>query len=275
MISFFQIDGNVKQHSQACYLFGSRPLSHVIFWLVYYLAFSLIWLKKDIGLYASFYLEFILLPLRMMAVYAMIYWLLPNFLLQRKFQKFFVSYAVLLIVSGCLLRVFDHYFYQQLLLNNNSNLLDFSSLVRNIVLVNSTIVFVAALKILQLYFIEREKVASLRDHKNSNERQMSDSLLTLKANRRVHHVKASQILYIESMGNYVSYFLANGEKIVVYCSLKSSLAALPENFIRLQRSYVINTQHIQSYNHENVVINGHTLPRGPDVLDQQLQPSNI
>ncbi len=274
MINIFQIDSNVKEHSQACYLFGSRPFSHVAFWLVYYLAFSFIWIKTDTGLYASFYLEFILLPPRMMAVYAMVYWLLPNFLLQKKFQQFILSYAALLIVSGCLLRIFDHYFYQQLLLNKNGSLLDFPGLIRNIVLVNSTIIFVTALKVLQLYFIERERVARLCT-KVDNSVKVNDPVLILKSNRRIHHVKASQILYIESMGNYVSYFLLNDEKIVVYCSLKASLTALPEHFIRLQRSYVINTQHIQSYSHENVVISGNTLPRGPDVLDQQLQPPII
>ncbi len=205
----------------------------------------------------------------------MIYWLLPNFLLQRKFQQFILSYAALLIIAGSLQRTFDHYFYQQLLLNKNGNLLDFSNLVRNIVLVNSTIIFVAALKVLQLYFIEREQVTKLRTTINDNELKVSDSVLVLKSNRRIHHVKASHILYIESMGNYVNYFLISGEKIVVYCSLKASLEALSDNFIRLQRSYVINTQYIQSYNHENVVINGNTLPRGPDVLNKQLQPPTI
>ena len=272
MINIFQIDHNVKQHQQACYLFGSRPLTHVVFWLVYYLTFSFIWLKPETGLFASFYLEFILLPLRMMAVYSMIYWLLPNFLLQRKFKKFFLSYAALLLASGCLLRVFDHYFYQQLLLKQDGQLWQVSSLVRSIVLVNTTIILVAMVKILQLYFAKQDKLLSLQNRPFDSDKKVTDHLLTLKANRRTHYVKSSQVLYLESMGNYVSYFLSTNEKIVVYSSLKASLSSLPENFIRLQRSYVINVQHIQSYNHENVVINGMTLPRGPDIDDKVLQP---
>lgn len=273
MISILQIDSNVKQHQQACYLFGSRPLSHVVFWLTYYLTFSFIWMKSDTGLFASFYLEFILLPLRMMAVYTMLYWLIPNFLLLRKFKTFFSAYIILLIVVGSLLRVFEQYFYQALLLNKAGNLLDFASLVRNIMLVNSTVIFVSMLKILQLYFIGQESLINIRA-KMKKSVNVNDSILTLKSNRRIHHIPASDILYIESMGNYVSYYLVNEEKIVVYNSLKASLEALPKNFIRLQRSYVVNVQHIRSYNHENVVINDVVLPRGPDIVDLDLQPSN-
>lgn len=272
MMNIFQIDKNVKQHQQACYFLGSRPLTHVLCWLVYYLLFSVIWIKPETGTFASFYLEFILLPLRMMAVYCMIYWLLPNFLLKRRYQQFFMGYLVLLIVSGCLLRVFDHYFYQQLLLNESGNLLSFSSLVRSIVLLNSTVVFVSMLKVLQLYFIAQDMHSKVTTSPSPEDKKNIDPILTLKANRRTHYIKTSQILYIESMGNYVSYFLSNNEKIVVYSSLKASLLVLPENFIRLQRSYVINVQHIQSYSHENVVIKGVTLPRGPDISDHELQP---
>ncbi|MEN0051111.1 MAG: hypothetical protein AAF806_28870, partial [Bacteroidota bacterium] len=86
-------------------------LFHLIFWTLYYLLFGLIWVKE--GNYkASFHLEFVLLPARILAVYVTIYSLIPLLLLRQKFLKFVISYVGLLLACAVMQCFFIHFFYE-------------------------------------------------------------------------------------------------------------------------------------------------------------------
>lgn len=264
-------NNNYNSNHLMSFFLTNRVLRHVTFWLIYYLFFSLIWVKPDLGYLSSFYLEFILLPIRIMAAYTMMYWLIPQYLVKKQYQNFAIGYLVLLITAGCLQRLFDHFFYQQLMLNVDSNLLNITPVFKSIILVNTTIILAAVYKVFQLFLFEQQQVKMLTEQ--LTQLKNNDNLLIeLKSNRRTHHIKESQILYIEGMGNYVNYYLENDEKITVYSSIKAALEPLPAHFIRLHRSYIINTKQISSYNHENVNIRQHVIPRGADITDEMLTP---
>ena len=101
--------------------------------------------------------------------------------------------------------------------------------------------FVSSIYILHLYFKEKSK-------KEIN----TNDVIKLKSNRRVYRVQPKDILYIEGLGNYVNYMMADGKKITVYQSLKKCLENLSSDFIRIQKSFIINKNHIKSYNNESV-----------------------
>ncbi len=243
------------------YLFGSRIFTHVVFWLVYYLAFSLIWATPEHGLLASFFLEFVLLPPRMLAVYATIYFLMPTYLLQRRLVKFLLGYAVVIVAAAIIQRLSGFFFYEQLFMGGDGDLVTVSGLLRSMVLVNTTVISVTAVKLLQHYYVA---VAE------ADAGEPAQQQVAVRADRRTHMIAPDDILYIEGMGNYVTYILKDGKKLVVYGSIKSALAALPDQFFRLHRSYILNRRHLQSFNAENVIVGGHELPRGKDVPDALL-----
>ena len=246
---------------QRFYLFGSRAATHIVFWLGYYIVFSLIWMQPERGYFASFYLEFVLLPPRLLAVYGMIYFLMPRYLLAERYLAFLAGYAGLLALAATLQRLSGFYFYEYLLVGSSDTFFDLAALVRSIVLVNTTVIFVAAVKMYQFYLLEAYRNRAIG---------AGDKPITLKADRRTHIVAPDDILYIEGMGNYVSYYLDGGDKLVVYSSIKAAHRELPEQFVRLQRSYIVNRRHIQSFNAEKVFVGGHELPRGKDVADSVL-----
>ncbi|WP_286830860.1 MULTISPECIES: LytR/AlgR family response regulator transcription factor [Kordiimonas] len=249
-----------EQIRQSFYLFGSRVLTHILFWVGYYVLFSLVWVKPDKGYFASFYLEFVLLPARLAAVYAMIYVLMPRFLLVRQYGRFLLSYAGLIVLAGLVHRLSAYFFYEKLLFGQADPFFDLGALVRAVLLVNTTVVFVAAAKMFQLYLVEAEK----------NRVSGQAEQVAVRANRRTYLLDPADILYLESMGNYVSYFLGDGEKLVAHGSIKAALEDLPEGFIRLHRSYVVNKAHITAFNSEKVQVGETDLPRGKDVDDAML-----
>lgn len=240
------------------YIFNSRILTHLLFWVFYYVSFSLIWSLNG-SYFKSFYLEFILLPTRILAVYATIYFLLPKFLLNRKYLKFVLGYALLVCVAAVLQHVFMYWFYDGLLLGNtNAELFNFKMLVRAAVLINTTVFLVLVVKIFQLYLLEREK------------NYESENIIEIKADRRIHRVRPQDILFIEGKGNYTTYQLVNDKKITAYGSIKKALELLPKNFVRVHKSYVVNKHEIKSLDQNTIEIRNHFIPRGKSVTDELL-----
>ena len=241
------------------YIFNSRVATHVLFWIFYFIFFGLLWAGED-GYLASFYLEFILLPIRIMAVYVAIYYLLPKFLLKRKFSLFFLGYCLTLLLGGVLQRIFIHLFYEELLLNDiSSGLFSLRMLIRAIVLINTTVLLVLGMKLFQLWSLEHQKNA-----------QQVKSILEIKANRRIHRVAIEQVLFIEGLGNYVIYNLSDDSKLTVYGTIKETLSTLPDTFVRVHKSYIINKKHIKSYDTSSIDVHNHMVPRGKSVTDQLL-----
>lgn len=245
--------------SKKLYIFNSRIVTHISFWVLYYLLFSFIWASNKDYL-ASFFLEFVLLPIRVMAVYFTIYFLLPNYILQKKYLRFFMGYLVLIVVASVLQRIFIHLFYENLLLNTTEEgLFSIKMLIRASVLINSTVFLVLSLKIFQLFLIEREK--------NSN---LSNKVIEIKADRRIHRVNADDIMFVEGKGNYTTYNLSNDSKITAYGSIKKTLETLPSNFVRVHKSFIINKNKIRSFDANTIQIEDESIPRGKSVNDEVL-----
>ena len=242
------------------YLFGSRPATHGVFWLVYYVTFSLIWVKPESGLFASFYLEFLLLPARIFSVYCVVYFLLPRYLLASRFGMFILFYAGVLMIAASLQSAVAVYFYQNLLFDAERATFTLAEWVKNIMLINSTVVFVGALSILKRY------LALLK-----SDQAQPPSTIEINADRRIHIIDVNNIAYIQGMGNYVEVHLLGGRKLTTYSSVKSMRERLPDYFLRVHRSYLINRNHLESFNANDVVIDGVTIPRGKDCEELLLQ----
>ena len=72
--------------------------------------------------------------------------------------------------------------------------------------------------------------------------------ISVKADYKVSLVKISNIVYLESEGEYVRMHLDDGTTITTLFRLKNMEAALPsEMFMRVHRSYIVNLQRIRSY----------------------------
>jgi hypothetical protein len=235
--------------------------------------FSLIWASPpERSYYVSFYLEFVLMPLRIIASYCMMYMLIPSFLSNRKLVAFLSSYFVLIVAAAALQMVIGHFFYDQLLVDRGERFsISIASLLRNMVLINSTVILLGAAKVFQLHF---QLVDSLADEQGSasNTTKTSDTpFIEVKSNRRTHRLRINDIRYVEGMGNYVSYVTTQGNRTVVYSSLKAAQDLLPDSFVRLHRSYLVNRTHIKAYDIDTVTVGDKTIPRAKDISDVLLK----
>lgn len=81
----------------------------------------------------------------------------------------------------------------------------------------------------------------------SNHATESDSI-SIKADYKVAIIRHADIIYIESIGEYIRLHLTNATPITSLIRLKNIESALPaEQFMRVHRSYIVNLSHVTGY----------------------------
>jgi DNA-binding LytR/AlgR family response regulator len=93
---------------------------------------------------------------------------------------------------------------------------------------------------------------------------VSDDILFLKTEYRIVKVAVSDIRYVEAMSEYLKVYLRSAAKpIVTLLSMKKMEEYLPDSFMRIHRSYIINLNDIQEVNKNRVILDADTyLPIG-------------
>ena len=87
--------------------------------------------------------------------------------------------------------------------------------------------------------------------------------LTIRADYKLNKIAYDDILYLEGLDDYVKIHLSNGKKITARISMKSILEKLPETqFIRVHRSYIVNTKHVSSIQNKTVFIGEQSIAVG-------------
>lgn len=95
-----------------------------------------------------------------------------------------------------------------------------------------------------------------RDVHDSHE----DSMF-VRSERKMMRVSFGDILFIESLSDYIKIHLENGKTLVTRDSISNVSAALPqEDFIRVHRSYIVNRHHIDSYTSDTIGMGKHEVP---------------
>ena len=92
----------------------------------------------------------------------------------------------------------------------------------------------------------------------------SDDTLFLKTEYRIVKVSIPDIRYVEAMSEYLKVYLESEAKpIITLLSMKKMEEHLPNYFMRIHRSYIINLTKIQEVNKNRVIMDSDTyLPIG-------------
>lgn len=91
-----------------------------------------------------------------------------------------------------------------------------------------------------------------------------DDSIFLKTDYRIVKVSISDIRYVESMSEYLKVWLEGQPKpVITLLSMKKMAERLPDNFMRIHRSYIVNLTKIQEVNKNRVIMDADTyLPIG-------------
>lgn len=99
------------------------------------------------------------------------------------------------------------------------------------------------------------------EHTNVEEKK-SEAFVYFRSDRKMVKVMLADILYIESMKDYIKV-ITNKASIITKQSISSMEEMLPEySFIRVHRSYIVSLQHIRSFTSELIEIGNTEIPIG-------------
>jgi len=86
------------------------------------------------------------------------------------------------------------------------------------------------------------------------QKELQEQFLMVHSEHKHHKVLLKDIIYIESLKEYVRYHTTQG-KIIELNSMKRLEADLPnQQFIRIHRSYIVALPQIQSYQHGKIIL---------------------
>jgi len=71
--------------------------------------------------------------------------------------------------------------------------------------------------------------------------------LTLNTQEEIRLVPIKDIIRLESMGNYTTFYIEGQNKILVTKTMKEFETVLPQNFLRVHQSHLVNKNFIKSY----------------------------
>ena len=100
----------------------------------------------------------------------------------------------------------------------------------------------------------------------------NDNVIFLKTDYRIVKVSVPDIRYVEAMSEYLKVHLENESKpIVTLLSMKKMEERLPDYFMRIHRSYIVNLTKIQEVNKNRIIMDADTyLPIG-DIYKEAFQ----
>jgi DNA-binding LytR/AlgR family response regulator len=97
------------------------------------------------------------------------------------------------------------------------------------------------------------------------------SWLFVRSDKRIEKIELSDILYVESMGNYVNIY-TESKKIIAYLTLKGIESQLPaREFIKIHQSYLVAFSRINAIEGNLVNIKNKTLPISRNYRDAVMQ----
>lgn len=220
---------------------AENPYYHIAYWifviLVLTLVFGFSWGDNS----AAFFFVSMLLPIVLGTSYFFNYVLVPKYYLTKKYGKFaFYSFciAIISVYLEMLVLVFSFVYMVKLSYDNlNPNATEILLLAVILYL----LVFIGSFLLMMNQITEnRQVIQQLLDEKE----KMKKSFLEIISNRKMTKIPYDEIIYIESLSDYIKVININ-EEIVSKDKISRLAERLPDIFLRIHRSFIINTDRIK------------------------------
>ena len=110
----------------------------------------------------------------------------------------------------------------------------------------------------------QERLTSEAQQQTAPAVHADDDSLYVKTDYRVVRIQVSKIRYVEAMSEYLRIYVEGEPKpVITLLSMKKMEEWLPDTFMRIHRSYIVNLQQVQEVNKSRIILDADTyLPIG-------------
>ncbi|OZV68614.1 LytR/AlgR family response regulator transcription factor [Winogradskyella aurantia] len=231
-------------------------LLHISYWILILIALTLFFGFSWRSHLLAFYFSLLLLPIAVITTYFFNLVLVPKYLLTENYRKF-VLYFFYLIIISLYLEMLVAVFSFVVIADTNKDIVDLEGIsIFNLGITLYLIVFATSFIKLFVEFKKREKlVATLKLDKERNEQKS----LTVRVDRKNQLIPLEELIYIESLSDYVKVITSDTEYVTREKISKLS-HKLPDSFTRIHRSFIVNVEKVISFTTTEINIYNTTLP---------------
>lgn len=234
-----------------------KSWQHIAFWLVVFGLLILIladWFQsyRDAFLYLSF-----LFPVIVGTAYFFNYFLVPRYLFPRRFPRFFLYSFYMLVVSLCLELISAILAF---LTAVQYGINDKGILITDIFTLGGLLYFVVLLfSFLMLskhYFLDQKAIGELQQKQELAAR----GWLSVRSGGQNQRIELNKLLYLESLADYLRFHLSDGDPLESKMKISHIEKDLPATYLRIHRSYIVNSAFVTSFRRDHVMIGETELP---------------
>jgi hypothetical protein len=229
---------------------SKNPYYHIAYWILVILVLSLTFGFSWGNNTAAFFFVCMLLPIVLGTSYFFNYVLVPKFYLTKKYAKFaFYSFctAIVSLYLEMMVLVISYVYLVNL---NFQNLSPKATQIGLLAVILYLLVFIGSFILMMHQIIEnRQVIQELLDEKE----KMKKSFLEIMSNRKIAKIPYDDIVYIESLSDYIKVITVK-EQIVSKEKISNMANRLPEMFLRIHRSFIINTDRIKNVSSDEVMV---------------------
>ena len=230
---------------------------HIVFWILVYGILTLIFSDWFNGTIGAFYYVSLLMPVVMATSYFFNYYLVPRYLFKRRFILLGIYSFYMLVVSLCLEMVAG---VLAMLLMIQYGVSETGALVTDVFTMAGILYFVVLLMsfilLIKHYFLDQRAIGELEEKQT----QLDQGYFTVRSNRQPTRIRFEELLYIESLADYIQFHLENGTQVTSKEKISHMEKSLPDGFIRIHRSFIVNRSKISTYSREHVIVGETELP---------------
>jgi len=122
--------------------------------------------------------------------------------------------------------------------------------------------------------IEWAEFRKEKGNQGEDESVQDRGFILLRSDKKIFKVNFDDILYFESIGDYIKVHLTD-KKIIIHETVKNLLTQLPINkFIRVHKSYIVSVEKIRLIEGNQVDVAGQKIPIGLVFKDELLKRLN-
>ena len=217
-----------------------NPYYHITYWIFVLLVLTMVFTSSWGNNRAAFFFVSMLLPIVLGTSYFFNYVLVPKFYLTKRYGKFaFYSFctAVISVYLEMMVLLFSFVYMVKLSYEDlNPN----ATQILILAFVQYLLVFIGSFLFMMNQIVENRKlIKQLLDEKE----KMKKSFLEIVSNRKMTKIPYNEIIYIESLSDYIKVNTV-GNQIVSKEKISNIASRLPDIFLRIHRSFIVNTDRI-------------------------------
>jgi two-component system, LytTR family, response regulator len=230
---------------------------HIVFWIIVYASLTLIFADWFNGHMEAFFYVSLLMPVILATSYFFNLFLVPRYLFKRRFFLFGLYSFYMLVVSLCLEMVVS---ILTMLLTVYYGVKENPILFTDVLTMAGILYFVVLLSsfilMIRHYFANQSAIVSLEE----KQAQLDQGFFTVRSNRQITRILFDDLVYIESLADYIQLHLENGKSVISKEKISHMEENLPDGFLRIHRSFIVNHSKISSFSREQVLVGEKELP---------------